>query len=54
MTRLCYCPDWEENMPKVDNCILSAWNHNVPYTGEIYRYCPWCGAKLEERDDEVS
>ena len=44
----CTCKGWKENLPKIDNIIVSAHIHGVKYNGKKFVYCPWCGKKLEK------
>lgn len=41
----CDCKDWKLSMPKIEAAQMLASIHNDPYTGEVFRYCPWCGKK---------
>jgi len=40
-------------MKYLDACTTSAFIHNVPYEGEYFRYCPWCGMRLIDLDEFV-
>jgi len=48
-----HCKDFEKNMKCLDACTTSAFIHNTPYSGEIFRYCPWCGMRLIDVDEFV-
>jgi len=46
------CADWPVQIEKVNGPIMlqsarsgGAWQ----YDGIPFRYCPWCGARLEEK-----
>jgi len=43
----CDCAEWAKSMPQIRAATVLAWNHGVEYNGEQFRYCPWCGASLE-------
>ena len=32
--------------------IFCKLRYNINYTGDMFLYCPWCGKKLEEIDEE--
>ena len=51
---LCTCREWAENLPKVEAPRMFAaarnpgtWN----YDGVAFRFCPWCGERLQTRTE---
>ena len=42
----CDCDDWKRGMPEIEAAQFLATNHGSPYTGEVFRFCPWCGRRL--------
>lgn len=51
----CNCDDWKENIPILENAVLMSsihsWGNPKGYTGKFIEYCPWCGKRLEEEND---
>ena len=49
----CTCEDWEIGVSSLNAILsLSALRGSSPkYSGEEFRYCPWCGSKLKEKED---
>ena len=48
------CIEWEDGIRQISGAQSLAYIHGVKYTAGIFRFCPWCGAKLvneEARDD---
>lgn len=43
----CECADWVEGNAQLDSFTVLAFTHGMHYTGKQFRYCPWCGKKLE-------
>ena len=43
----CQCEGWFYGMPQIEAAIMMALAHDVKYTGPVFGYCPYCGAKLE-------
>jgi len=54
MSRLadCDCVGWQVSMRHIVAAQLLAANHRMPYTGNVFEYCPWCG-KLRAELSEV-
>ena len=50
----CDCEDWQTGMSQIASAQTLAWTHGQRYTGVVFRYCPWCGKKLEEDKDAKS
>lgn len=51
--KYCGCEDWEPNIEKVNSLMCSAFNisHGLTgYNGKIFKYCPWCGKKLKNKE----
>ena len=50
----CGCKQWKKNIPILDSVIMNAWIHSLPYSGEVFKYCPWCSGRLRQiREDEI-
>jgi hypothetical protein len=46
----CVCDDWKESAPQIKSAQhLAVW-HNMFYTGQPFRFCPWCGLTLNAGD----
>jgi hypothetical protein len=43
----CSCDEWKEGMAQLDGFTMLAYTHEMHYTGKQFRYCPWCGEKLQ-------
>ena len=54
MIRQCKCKDWKENAPILDSALsfVATRNFGGPGLKKIFSYCPWCGKKLDEVQDE--
>jgi hypothetical protein len=44
----CKCSDFILSWNQIINAQLLANLHGMCYTGEVIRFCPWCGKELEE------
>lgn len=48
----CSCKDWKPNVEKINSYINTAWARTgQEYTGKPFVYCPWCGKKLNEKEN---
>ncbi len=47
----CTCNAWVANIPKIDGICGLAANHRMPYDGELFNFCPWCGKELEKSEN---
>lgn len=44
------CAYWEEGVNILDSLIAFANIHGSgDYSGKLFVFCPWCGAKLKEK-----
>ena len=49
----CTCKDWLKNIDKLNApWMLSLVHGCIGYDGRIFKYCPWCGKKLKNADNE--
>jgi len=48
MTVECTCKKWKEWQPVFKGRDIVLLQHNMPYEGPVFAYCPWCGKKLKE------
>jgi hypothetical protein len=39
----CGCKGWVKSMGQLIHAQDLARNHGVEYTGDTFRFCPWCG-----------
>ena len=47
----CNCKEFVEYAKALDGIIGFAYTHNIQYPkGGQFKYCPWCGKKLEKDD----
>lgn len=46
----CTCKEWQENLPKVEEPRMRehARTGCSDYDGVPFRFCPWCGYRLQE------
>lgn len=52
--KVCNCDDWKEFWPQIQNAQIMLNFRLVSYTGDLFRYCPWCGEALsDELEDEL-
>ena len=48
--RPCDCEDYKEGLTQIKNAqTLLYLTKGIKYTAPKFRYCPWCGKKLEEK-----
>lgn len=47
---VCTCDDWIAN---IDKLLMAEYlcAHGFEYSGELMRYCPWCGTELKIAQD---
>ena len=45
----CDCVEWRKNFQQIKEIMLFCQNQTAApkYAGDIFRYCPWCGKKLQ-------
>ncbi|GAI74698.1 unnamed protein product [marine sediment metagenome] len=48
--RKCNCKEWEEFAPILDGAITIASVHGYHNNFKSFRFCSWCGKKLEWSD----
>ena len=41
--RTCDCVGWQKSYPSIDKLMVMGWTHGMNYTGDTFRFCPWCG-----------
>lgn len=47
----CNCNEYEIGIKQIVAAQLHSNNHHgTPYTAKKFKYCPWCGNRLEEYD----
>lgn len=39
----CNCEMWKDNYPMLENITMISSIHGVKWTGEFFKFCPWCG-----------
>jgi len=44
----CKCDDWLKNVNLINSSITLAMIHGANYDIKVFKFCPWCGNKLEE------
>lgn len=44
----CDCKDWEEGMRQLEGFTMLAHHKGIPYTAKIFKWCPWCGKRLDK------
>lgn len=45
--RILRCAGWERSAKQIfDAQKIIAANHRIEYTGDIFKYCPWCGKEI--------
>ena len=52
--KVCECGDWKASNHQIEQMMVftQIMGDCPPYTGAFYVYCPWCGEKLKEVEDE--
>lgn len=48
----CNCDEWKKGRKALDSITVFAWTHGMKYTGGPFKFCPWCGTKLIDLDEE--
>jgi hypothetical protein len=48
----CDCQDYIKGIAQINWAISLAWSHGINYSAKPFEYCPWCGKKLEEKEEE--
>lgn len=43
----CTCKEWEIGSRQINGFIAFGHTHRMKYTGGEFKFCPWCGKKLE-------
>lgn len=43
----CDCEQWKNGITQIDGFIDFASMHGMEYKGAGFKFCPWCGKKLE-------
>ena len=46
----CTCDKWVRNAPLEKSRDAYLHVHGMPWTGDMYAYCPWCGSKVTEKE----
>jgi len=44
----CHCEAWQKNYSKLTSMNFIAAIHNCGSECEQFKFCPWCGKKVEE------
>jgi len=44
----CNCPGWTQSMTQIDGAQMFCATRGMKYTGDVFKYCPWCGARRQE------
>lgn len=52
--KLCSCAEWVQNYRQLENMIMLGFVHGIKYTGTFFKFCPWCGEKLEFSNKSVN
>jgi hypothetical protein len=47
----CDCKQWKHGMLQIHSAQILAHNHGMQYTGEQFKYCPWCRKELIKDND---
>jgi transcriptional antiterminator Rof (Rho-off) len=48
----CDCKDYVESTAQINYALTLAWAHGFNYSAKSFKYCPWCGKELEEKEEE--
>ena len=52
MRVICNCEGWKKSANQIFEAQIFASTHEIKYTGNIWKYCPWCSKPLEEEKTE--
>lgn len=44
----CDCNGWKKSMNPLNSGLTMASARGYEYTGETFKFCPWCGKELIE------
>lgn len=49
----CHCPGWRRSARQERDARVHYQKcTGVEYTGDMIRFCPWCGVSLEKKESE--
>ena len=49
LAKACKCLKWKKNIKKIDALVILGASERIDVEDIVFfRYCPWCGKKLEE------
>ena len=46
----CDCAEAQVNIPEIDRAILLAVLHGFEYNFAPFRFCPYCGKRIEDKE----
>ena len=49
--KYCDCPDWAPNVNYITGVMQRTAYHATIYNITPFLYCPWCGKKLKEKEN---
>lgn len=50
MNNWCDCGQYRKSIKRLDDCIELSMIHGLGYDGAFFKYCPWCGKELYDKD----
>jgi len=45
--KYCHCEGWQKSQHQIHSAQLFAGVHGQQYTGDQFKFCPWCGSTLK-------
>lgn len=43
----CNCNGYIGSMPQIESAQVLAYTQGLKYTGEVFKFCPWCSLTLK-------
>ena len=50
----CECDKYQKGMDAINAIAYNSHLHGMPYRGEPFKFCPWCGGEVESQPLTVS
>lgn len=50
----CNCDSWDKSANQIFDAQAFVESRGIVYTGDVFRYCPWCGVKFEIKQETTA